>query len=275
MSRNREIGPPTARGRQALSHPRQALSHPRQALSHPRQALSQPRQALSHPRQALSHPRQALSHPRQALSHPRRRVPNFGFTLIELLVAVLIFAIMSGFAYRGLTGMLDSREALERESRKWRDVALFVGRLERDLGAAMPRVATGASSALLAPISSAIEGGSGSEGLALTRAGSPLMENALAAPQRVAWRLREGRVERLAWASVDAAPRDEPAGLAVLDSVSALAFRFLDPASKEWRTSWGLPGAGHAPLPAAVEMTVTLGSGERIVRLIDLVRPPS
>ena len=35
-----------------------------------------------------------------------------GFTLVELLVALAIFALMSGFAYRGLTAMLDSREAL-------------------------------------------------------------------------------------------------------------------------------------------------------------------
>ena len=195
-----------------------------------------------------------------------------GFTLVELLVAMMIFAIMSGFAYRGLTGMLESREALERESRKWRDVALFVGRLERDLGAVVPRRATGASGTPLAPLSSAIESPGGAEGLALTRAGSPLMENALAAPQRVAWRLREGRVERLAWAGTDAAPRGQPEGLAVLAPVNALAFRFLDPASREWRASWGLPGTGQELLPAAVEMTVTLASGERIVRLIDLPR---
>ena len=56
-----------------------------------------------------------------------------GFTLVELLVALAIFAIMTGFAYRGLTAMLDSREALQRESRKWRDVALFVSRVEREV----------------------------------------------------------------------------------------------------------------------------------------------
>ena len=199
---------------------------------------------------------------------------NSGFTLVELLVALMIFAIMSAFAYRGLTAMLDSRAALQAESRKWRDVALFVGRLERDLGAALPRRSLGASGTPLAPVSSAFEAGAASQGLALTRSGSPLMENALAAPQRIAYRLRDGRVERLAWAGADAAPRDEPEGVAILAPVGALDFRFLDPRSLEWRGGWGLPGNAAEPWPAAVEMSLTLASGERIVRLFDLPRAP-
>ena len=68
---------------------------------------------------------------------------------------------------------------------------------------------------------------------------------------------------------MDVAPREEPVAISVLSPVRALSFRFLDPASGEWRTAWGLPGASQ-PLPAAVEMTVQLASGERIVRLMDL-----
>jgi general secretion pathway protein J len=194
-----------------------------------------------------------------------------GFTLVELLVALAIFAIMTGFAYRGLTAMLDSRVALERESRKWRDVALFVSRIERDLGAVLARRAIGASGTPLAPVSSVIESSASPEGLALTRSGSPIQENALAAPQRVGYRLRDGSIERLAWAGVDAAPREEPGAIAVLGQVGALGFRFLD-ASGEWRTTWGLPGSAQTAPPAAVEVTLQLASGEKIVRLVDLAR---
>jgi general secretion pathway protein J len=195
------------------------------------------------------------------------------FTLIELLVALTIFAIMSGFAYRGLTAMLESREALAKESRKWRDVALFVGRIERDLAAVLPRRATGASGTPLAPVSSTIDSG-GMPGLALSRSGSVLAANASAGPQRVAYRLREGLVERFLWVSVDAAPRDEPAGTPLLADVTALAFRFMDPRNSEWQTSWGLPGYAEEKVPAAVEMTLVLAGGERIVRLFDLPRMP-
>ncbi len=190
-----------------------------------------------------------------------------GFTLVELLVALAIFAILSGFAYRSLDALLESREALARESRKWRDVAVFVGRVERDLGAVLSRSVRGAAGTSLAPLSSTVDAvGAQAGGLALTRSGSALQENALAAPQRVAYRFDEGRIERLAWASMDAAPREEPAGVTVMSGVRAFSFRFLDPRG-EWRTTWGLPGSTEG-LPAAVEMTLDLSSGERIVRLV-------
>jgi general secretion pathway protein J len=190
------------------------------------------------------------------------------FTLIELLVALAIFALLSGFAYRSLDAMLQSREALQKESRKWRDVSVFVSRIERDLAAVLDRGSLGASGVDLAPVSSSIEVTTARDGLAFTRSGAPLHENALAAPQRVAYRLQDERVERLAWGGVDAAPRAEPAAVAVLAGVKGLAFRFMSPRG-EWRTSWGLPG-GVERVPAAVEMTLELASGERIVRLVDL-----
>ena len=200
------------------------------------------------------------------------RGPSPGFTLIELLVALAIFAIMSGFAFRALNGMLDSREALAKESRKWRDVALFVGRVERDLAALLNRPATAASGTPLAALSSSVDETVGPGGLALSRSGHMLSGSTSSAPQRVAYRLREGAVERLAWAGIDAAPRDQPAGTPILAGVGGLAFRFLDPRSSEWRLDWGLPGNAAEKPPAAVEMTLTLATGERIVRLFDLPR---
>ena len=198
----------------------------------------------------------------------RPRKSAVGFTLVELLVALAIFAVMSGFAYRGLSAMLDSREALQKESRKWRDVALVVGRLERDLAAALPRSALNAAGTRMASLSSSIDATS-PQGIVLTRAGNALLENTLSAPQRVAWRLRENRVERLAWAGVDAGPREEATATPVLASASALSFRFLEPKGLEWRPTWGLPGTDEG-LPAAVEFTLTLASGERIVRIVDM-----
>jgi|CXWL01.1.fsa_nt_gi general secretion pathway protein J len=196
---------------------------------------------------------------------------NRGFTLVEILVALAIFALIAAFAYRGLTVLLESRATLAGESRKWRDVALFVGRMERDLGAVLNRRAKNTYGADQAPVTSVVDlGASPVAGLSLTRSGGGLYDNALAAPQRIAYRLAAGRIDRLSWPAVDSAPRIEPQAMPVIEGVRALAFRFLD-ARGEWRPAWGLPGSAD-PMPAAVEMTLELASGERVVRLVDLPR---
>jgi general secretion pathway protein J len=191
-----------------------------------------------------------------------------GFTLIELLVALAIFALLAAFAYRGLTTLLESRRSLGEESRKWRD---FVGRVERDLQAALERPSKGPGGTPQPALSSVIDLGAAPEpGLALTRSGTGLNTNALAGPQRIAYRFTDGRIERLAWPAMDAAPRPTPPAMPVLAGARSLAFRFLDPAGA-WRPTWGLPGSAET-MPLAVEFTLELASGERIVRLVDLPR---
>jgi general secretion pathway protein J len=208
---------------------------------------------------------------RPARGRPRSGKREGGFTLVELLVALGIFAILSAFAYRGLDAMLRSREALQVESRKWRDVTLLVGRVERDVAAVLPgRKAISPLGVAQAPLSSVIETAGVRDGLGLTRSGVALQESALAAPQRVAYRKVADRVERITWYGVDAAPRDEGTAVTLLQGVSALDFRFMTPEG-EWRTGWAPPGADSV-LPAAVELTLQLGSGEKIVRVFDLPR---
>ena len=193
------------------------------------------------------------------------------FTLVELLVALAIFALISAFAYRGLAVLMDSRAHLERDSRRWRDLALFVGRFERDVQATLDRPAVGPSGTPQAPISSLLDlgGSTTTTGLAVTRSGASLYANVLAGPQRVGYRLAEGRVERLAWTAVDAAPRASVASTPVLEDVRALSFRFLD-RTLEWRRDWALPATQGTPL--AVEMTVEMAGGERIVRIVEVPR---
>jgi general secretion pathway protein J len=198
---------------------------------------------------------------------PRR---ERAFTLVELLVALAIFALVSAFAYRGLAVLLDSRAALDRDSRKWRDLALFVGRFERDVQAVLDRPALGPSGTPMSPVTSLLDlGGSTARGLALTRAGATLYANELSAPQRVGYRLAEGRVDRLSWPGLDAGPRAQATATPVLEDVRALSFRFLDRGS-EWRSEWAL--SANPGLPLAVEMALDLAGGERIVRIVDIPR---
>jgi general secretion pathway protein J len=193
------------------------------------------------------------------------RARNSAFTLVELLVALAIFALIAGFAYRGLQSMLDGREAMQKETRKWRDIALFVGRIERDFSAVIALPDSGGVTRRMAPVTQAVPA-LGVSGVALIRSGSVLQENMLAAPQRIAWRLNGNTIERLAWSSVDASPREEPTVVPILGSVSGLELRFLD-TNGEWRRNWN---GSPTRVPAAIEVTVKLASGESIVRLVDM-----
>ncbi len=191
-----------------------------------------------------------------------------GLTLIELLVAITIFGVMSAFAYRALTVVLESRGRIEQEDRKWREIALFFTRLEQDFAASTPRPVRDASNAVSpALVGNATPGGAADAAVMLTRTGFAVDPGATDPPRRVAYRLRGGIVELLSWSELDRAPRSEPRAIAVLRNVSALDLRYLD-RSGQWHVAW--PPAGttspETEIPAGIEVGVTLASGERITR---------
>ena len=62
-----------------------------------------------------------------------------GFTLIELLTVVFIFSVLALMSYRGLAAVIDTREHVAQETAKWRTLASFFARFERDVHLAMPR----------------------------------------------------------------------------------------------------------------------------------------
>lgn len=186
-----------------------------------------------------------------------------GFTLLEVLVAVAIFAILGLAAYSGLDAVLKARARLDAENQQWRGVALFWVRLGRDLTAFVERPARVRGSAAQPSFlgeSQAV--GEFAAHLELTRLGTA--EAGRAPPERVAYRLREGKVEWLRWPVLDSGPRAEPDVAVLLDEVAALEFRYRDGAGV-WSDRWPPQvGAGH---PAAVKATLTLKSGETLTRI--------
>ena len=56
-----------------------------------------------------------------------------GFTLVELLTALLVLSLLALMSYRGLGAVLDAREHVKLETDKWRHVAAFFARFERDV----------------------------------------------------------------------------------------------------------------------------------------------
>ncbi len=193
-----------------------------------------------------------------------------GFTLVELLAALTIFAVMSIAAYRGLSTMLDARARIELENHKWRNVALFFSRLENDLDAFRTRPVRGTSDLPLPPLAgNAVAAGEDDAQLAFTRGGYSGQEGKLSAPQRVGYRLRHGKVEMLSWAILDQAPRSRPEAYQALGGVAKFELRYLD-AAGNWQLQWPLPGQLANQPPNALEVSLTLGSGETVKRMFAL-----
>lgn len=193
-----------------------------------------------------------------------------GFTLVELLVALTIFAVMSIAAYRGLTTMLDARARIEMENQKWRNVALFFARFENDLDALIKRPVRGTSDLQLPALSgNVVAVGEDDAQLAFTRGGYGGQEEKLTAPQRVGYRLRQGQLEVLAWNVLDQGPRSRPEVYQALRDVSRFELRYLDPAGN-WQLQWPLAGQQINQPPGALEVSLTLKSGEAVQRIFAL-----
>jgi general secretion pathway protein J len=202
------------------------------------------------------------------------RIRSRGFTLIEILIALTIFAVMSALAYRGLTSILDARDRVAQENRKWREVSIFFARLEADLVNAVARDIRNSNNLVEAAFIGNTTFAKETEGqLMFTRMGLPGASGTLAAPQRFGYRLKQGAVEELVWPVLDQGQRTVPAVYPLLAGVNALQLRYLDSAN-QWRDTWpGLASAGApaAPLPKAVEVALTLDTGETITRLLLLL----
>jgi general secretion pathway protein J len=199
------------------------------------------------------------------------RASNRGFTLIEVLVALAIFAIMSGIAFRGLGTVLDARERIVDDNRKWRAVAMSFAIIERDLAAAANRPARSSDDLPLPPFAgNAPELRREMAALEFSRMGDDGTP-----ARRVAYRLNGSTLELLAYPAIDAAPRDEAQSYALLSGVRSLETNFLD-ASGAWQPRWPVIGgsklasAREQPLPRAVALAVKLESGEELTRVFAL-----
>lgn len=191
-----------------------------------------------------------------------------GLTLIEVMVALTIFALLSGVAYRGLGAVLDARERVDRETRKWREVTLAFVNIQQSLTSAVDRPVREGSGSVAAAFVAPASIRAGEPQLAFTRMGFPGHRGVLADLQRVGYRLKGDAIEQLIWPVLDQAPGTEPLASKILGNVAGVKLRYLA-RNGTWRMSW--PAIGDdAVMPAALELTLTLTSGEQITRLFAL-----
>lgn len=187
-----------------------------------------------------------------------------GFTLIEVMTALLVLSLLALMSYRGLGAVLDAREHVKLETDKWRRVAAFFARFERDVELAAPRsvrTATGPAPAWRGARSASAEAS-----LEFSRFAST--ENVDTA-RRVGYRLNEkSEIELWLWPGLDVAPDLQPARYPVLAGVKTFELQYLAP-SLAWVDVWPT-SAADLPIPRAVRLRVVLASDEEIVRIFVL-----
>lgn len=193
-----------------------------------------------------------------------------GFTLIELLVAMLVFSLLAIAGYRGLQSVLDTRNHLDAETRKYQDLGQFFSRLEGQLAQASRRSAhlrDGREQSAFVGLASEASGLHDAQ-LMFTRGGGVDAAGGWVAPQRIGYRLRNHAVELLRWDHPDQAPNAEPKVDVVLQGVREFELRYLS-LTMVWEKQWA-GSSINVPLPKAVEVSLLLDSGEKFIRVMDM-----
>jgi len=187
-----------------------------------------------------------------------------GLTLIEVMSALLVLSLLALMSYRGLGAVLDAREHVKHETDKWRQVAAFFARFERDVELAAPRpVRTndGIAPAWLGAPAAAAEAS-----LEFSRFAST---EGVDTARRIGYRLNDrNEIELWLWPGLDIAPDALPARYAVLAGVKTFELQYLDP-SLAWVDIWPTSPT-DLPIPRAVRLRVVLASDEEIVRIFVL-----
>lgn len=207
-----------------------------------------------------------------------RRGSEAGFTLIEVMVAIMLMALVSLIAWRGLDSISRAQSHLEVSTEQTAQLLRALNQIKRDMDMR-------ATTELLSPI----ETSSGPTPAALAlpaavqlksgRRGAPTLEVIRNAPghpgalQRVRWWVEGNTLYRATAQPSTHYPLPAPRNVVpVLDQVTDFSIRFWEP-GKGWRN---LPAAGMEE-PAGVEVRVSrrgMRGGEEYRVVVQLASHP-
>ena len=186
----------------------------------------------------------------RSLRPPAHRGPGrtAGFTLVEMLIALSIFGMLTAAGVTLLSVTARTQQTSDRLLGQLSEMRRVGALLTADLAQAAPRMYRDGEGRP----QRAFAGGAGDAPLLLAFVRGGWDGGAGATLQRVGYRLREGRLERLGFARVDGAPAT--IAVPLLDGVTALRLRYRDEEG-EWRDRWN--PSDPTRLPMAVELVTS------------------
>jgi general secretion pathway protein J len=180
-----------------------------------------------------------------------------GFTLVELLVSLLIFGMLSAAGVALLTFSVRAQDLADERLDQLAGFRRFGAILTSDLAQAAPRLSRDEAGATRAAFTGPSGGTEGASLLLVRRGWENLDGSPRPSLQKVQYRLRDRRLERVAYRYLDGAAEMEPAPL--IEGVSRLSLRYRD-RKGEWRERWDPTQV--AEMPTALEMIIDIeGSG--------------
>jgi len=193
-----------------------------------------------------------------------------GFTLVEVLIALVIFAILSALSYRSISALLQTRERLELETSRWREVMIFFNRFDQDVRRRVDRSVRNGNQYLPGWYGKPVFAGDNDAQLMFSIMGNPEQPGTLMDTRRIGYRLHAGNIEMLIWPALDNVSASKPVAYPVLSQVKTLSLRYMSSQGYTWSDRWPAPNLPDGPIPKAVEIRVTLNTGEQLNRIINL-----
>ncbi|HBA9101141.1 TPA: type II secretion system minor pseudopilin GspJ [Escherichia coli] len=183
-----------------------------------------------------------------------------GFTLLEMLLALAVFAALSISSFQVLQGVIRADELSRDKVQRLAELQKGLSQMERDLTQMISRRNRESESLLLAAPHLLK---SDDWGISFTRNSWLNPGGMLPRPelQRVGYRLRQQKLERLSYFHVDHPSGVSPDVRVVLDGVNTFRLRFF--VNGAWQEHWD----DTSILPQAVEVTLAVDEFAELTRL--------
>lgn len=184
-----------------------------------------------------------------------------GFTLVEMLIALAIFGMLTAAGVALLSVTARTQETSDRLLAELGELRRTGALMTADLAQAAPRLYRDRDGRP----QRAFAGAAGDAPMLMMFVRGGWNDGEVVTVQRVGYRLRDGRLERLSYSRVDGG--GNPVVVNLLDGVHAIRLRYRDDEGA-WRTDW--ESSDPTRMPRAVEL-VTSSDSHGLVRQLFLV----